>query len=83
LGEREWGDLIADRSVGEKIDAFYLSPDAFAKRTVQDTIAQQIGDTLARRGMVRPTLADNDRVGGWRLMYQMLARGPLDYRRQL
>ena len=59
----------------EKISEVYLSPDAFAKRTDESTISQQIGEVLARGGLPHPTQADNDRVGGWMLMYQMLDSG--------
>ncbi|MFZ0641193.1 MAG: phage terminase large subunit [Candidatus Acidiferrales bacterium] len=56
----------------EKIDAIYLSPDAFARRTDEASIAEQIGDVLHSAGLPRPVSADNDRIGGWMLMYQML-----------
>jgi hypothetical protein len=59
----------------EKIDAIYLSPDAFARRTDEASIAEQMGDTFAGAGFPRPTSADDDRVGGWMLMYQMLDAG--------
>ena len=57
----------------EKIDAIYLSPDAFARRTDEATIAEQMGGVFAAAGLPRPVLADNDRIGGWMLLYQMLA----------
>ncbi len=38
------------------------------------TIAEQIGEVLAQHGLPRPTRADDDRVGGWQLMYQLLER---------
>ena len=63
----------------EKIDAIYLSPDAFARRTDEASIAEQMGDVFAAAGFPRPIPADDDRVGGWMLMYQMLdadERGP-------
>jgi hypothetical protein len=63
----------------EKIDAIYLSPDAFANRTGEASIAEQMGDVFAAAGLPRPVPADDDRVGGWMLMYQMLEaakRGP-------
>jgi hypothetical protein len=60
---------------GEKIDANYLSPDAFAERTDEAPIAEQMGDVFAAAGFPRPVPADNDRVGGWMLMYQMLDAG--------
>ncbi|HVB87470.1 MAG TPA: terminase family protein [Candidatus Dormibacteraeota bacterium] len=59
----------------EKIDAIYLSPDAFARRTDEASIAEQMGDVFAAAGFPRPIAADDDRVGGWMLMYQMLDAG--------
>jgi phage terminase large subunit len=59
----------------EKIDAIYLSPDAFARRTDEASIAEQMGDVFAAAGLPRPIPADDDRVGGWMLMYQMLDAG--------
>ncbi|MGB8521809.1 MAG: hypothetical protein WCD43_02490, partial [Candidatus Acidiferrales bacterium] len=59
----------------EKIDAIYLSPDAFARRTDEASIADQMGDVFVAAGFPRPVPADNDRVGGWMLMYQMLDAG--------
>ena len=59
----------------ETISDVYLSPDAFAKRTSEATIAEQIGDVFARAGLPRPIPADDDRVGGWMMMYQMLKAG--------
>ncbi len=59
----------------EKIEAIYLSPDAFARRTDEASIAEQMGDILASAGLPRPVPADNDRIGGWMLMYQMLDSG--------
>jgi len=58
--------------VAEEIEAIYLSPDAFARRTDESSIAEQMGDILHSAGLPRPVPADNDRVGGWMLMYQML-----------
>ncbi|HEV2489517.1 MAG TPA: hypothetical protein VGT03_06900 [Candidatus Acidoferrales bacterium] len=59
----------------ERIEAIYLSPDAFARRTDESSIAEQMGDVFVAAGLPRPVPADNDRVGGWMLMYQMLADG--------
>ncbi len=56
----------------ERIDAIYLSPDAFAHRTDESSIAERLGDALAAAGFPRPVPADNDRVSGWMLMYEML-----------
>jgi hypothetical protein len=59
----------------EKIEAIYLSPDAFARRTDEASIAEQMGDVFAASGLPRPIPADDDRIGGWMLMYQMLEAG--------
>ena len=59
----------------ERIDAIYVSPDAFARRTDEASIAEQMGDVFAQGGLPRPIPADDDRIGGWMLMYQMLEAG--------
>ena len=71
---------IAERSLDgdgrcERIGEIFLSPDAFAERTADASIAEQLGDGLAAAGLPRPAPADNDRVGGWMLMYQMMETG--------
>ncbi len=77
LSPRALAQEIVERSRtregrSERIEAVYLSPDAFAQRTAEATIADQIGDVLVRAGLPRPAPADDDRVGGWMLMYQLL-----------
>ncbi len=77
LSPRMLAQAIVERSCdafgrGEKISEVWLSPDAFAQRTAESTIAQQLGDVLAAAGLPRPAPADDDRVGGWMLMYQLL-----------
>lgn len=56
----------------KKMASFFLSPDAFAKRTSHNTIAQDQGAILAKAGLPYPRRADDDRVGGWALMSNML-----------
>jgi phage terminase large subunit len=78
LAPRALAQAIIDRSRDgegqrEKIDAIYLSPDAFAHHTDEATIAEQMGDIFASTKLPRPVPADNDRIGGWMLLYQMLA----------
>jgi hypothetical protein len=77
LSPRMLAAAIAERSVdrrgnAERIRDIFLSPDAFAQRTADASIAEQLGDGLATAGLPRPAPADNDRVGGWMLMYQAL-----------
>lgn len=66
---------MAERNRGEKLGAFYLSPDAFADRMGQSTIAQQLWEVLCEKGFPGPSRASDDRVGGWQLMYQLLENG--------
>ena len=88
LSPRMLAAAIAERSVdrlgrAERIRDVFLSPDAFAQRTADASIAEQLGDGLAAAGLPRPTPADNDRVGGWMLMYQALESRSLADRRKL
>ena len=50
----------------------FLSPDAFAHRTAEASIAEQLSDVLVAGGLPRAVAADDDRVGGWQLMYQLM-----------
>jgi hypothetical protein len=77
LSPRMLAAAIAERSIdrvghGERIRDVFLSPDAFAQRSADASIAEQLSDGLAAAGLPRATPADNDRVGGWMLMYQAL-----------
>ena len=72
LSPRMLAQGIAERSGRENISEVFLSPDAFAHRTAEASIAEQLGDVLTVNGLPRPALADDDRIGGWQFMYQML-----------
>jgi phage terminase large subunit len=72
LSPRMLGQAIVENSKGEGIRDVYLSPDAFAHRTSEASIAEQLGEVLGQNGLPRPTAADDDRIGGWQLMYQLL-----------
>ena len=54
------------------VQAFYLSPDAFAKRDEKRTIAQEYALALDKAKMAGPTAADTDVDGGWALMYNLM-----------
>jgi phage terminase large subunit len=73
LSPRMLGQAIAERSEGEPIREVVLSPDAFAHHTSEASIAEQLGDVLEQNGLPRPVQAQDDRIGGWQLMYQLLA----------
>jgi len=72
LSPRMLAQGIAERSGRERISEVFLSPDAFAHRTAEASIAEQLGDVLVATGLPRPCAADDDRIGGWQLMYQLL-----------
>lgn len=63
-------EQIARHSEGQKIDEFHLSHDAFAKRTDEDTVAEQLGNELAKWSLPAPSRASMDRIGGAQLLYQ-------------
>jgi hypothetical protein len=80
LSPRMLAQAIGERSVDfsgrrERIEAVFLSPDAFAQRSSDATIAEQLGEILVRNGLPQPSPADDDRIGGWMLMYQQLESG--------
>ncbi len=72
LSPRMLAQGIAERSGREAFSDVFLSPDAFAHRTAEASIAEQLGDVLTANGLPRPAPADDDRIGGWQLMYQLL-----------
>src|SRR5216683_7298837 len=74
LSPRMLGQAIVERTERERIREIYLSPDAFARRTSEASIAEQLGDVLEQNGLPRPVQANDDRIGGWQLMYQLLER---------
>jgi terminase large subunit-like protein len=72
LSPRMLAQAIVERCGREQIREVFLSPDAFAHRTAEASIAEQLGDVLVANGLPRPAPADDDRVGGWQWMYQLL-----------
>ena len=56
----------------EKIAYVYLSPDRFNRQNEEHTIADRLGDELRQFDIPRPERANNERVGGWRLVYTLL-----------
>jgi phage terminase large subunit len=75
VGEKDLAKGIAERT-REKLSDVFLSPDAWAKRGSANTIAEQINDELSAQGLPIAAPADDDRIGGWRLMDEMLSRRP-------
>jgi phage terminase large subunit len=78
LTPRMLAEGMVERSIDadgrqEKISQFFLSPDAFADRTGESTIAEQISSVAGRGNRFPlPAQASDDRVGGWQLLYALL-----------
>lgn len=66
------GQRICELNGKDAITEIYLSPDAYAHRTAEASIAEQLGDVFAAEGLPRPVPADDDRIGGWQLLYSLL-----------
>ena len=49
------GSRTTSHPTHEKIDAIYLSPDAFARRTDEASIADQMGDVFAAAASRAPS----------------------------
>jgi hypothetical protein len=82
-GEREIGeqDIAAEivkrtpEAERKLIKEFYLSPDAFemsVRRANQSKISDLLGQVFKANDLPYPVKADNARVDGWSLMYNML-----------
>jgi hypothetical protein len=83
LSPRMLAQAIAERSGRERISEIFLSPDAFAHRTAEASIAEQLGDVLVVNGLPRPAPADDE--SHWRLaIHVSVARvGCLAHHRKL
>lgn len=55
-----------------QVKRFFLSPDAFGERDSEDTIAIKQGKELRPYELPNPEMADNDRIGGWALMSNLM-----------
>ena len=67
-------EIIKNTPIDERkwIKRFFLSPDAFGERDSANTIAINQGRQLSAVGMPRPEEADNDRIGGAQLLYNLM-----------
>ncbi len=72
LEPRSLAERIAELSRGEHISDIYISPDANNRRDSPDTITKQMSRELESLGLPRCSRADDDRKGGWMLLYQLL-----------
>lgn len=78
ISEQDIGKEIVERTPDDEKEAirnFFLSPDAFemsVRRAKQSKISELLGKVLKDGGLPYPTKADNARVDGWSLMYNLL-----------
>jgi hypothetical protein len=72
LSPRMLGQAILECTRRERIAEVFLSPDAYAERGAEASVAAQLGEVFTLGGLPQPVRADNDRIGGWQLLYQLL-----------
>ena len=75
LDEEDIARGIVERTPSSERDNlhdFFLSPDAFGKKSSKNTVAQVEGEILQASDLPWPRQADNERVGGWSLMSKLL-----------
>lgn len=75
-GEGEMAQTIVDMTVGEAerrmLREYWLSPDAWQKRSTANTISDGIDAVMRKNKFPIPDKADDDRAGGWRLLWNCL-----------
>ena len=62
------------------IREFYLSQDAFGQKARQqgdNTVGQQFASIMHRHGLPEPRTADQNRITGWRFMYNCIRQAAL------
>lgn len=69
---RDLAKLVLDKFGADKVSDIYISPDMNKRTEGPETIAMQFSDYLEANGMPRTTLANNKRVAGWMLWYQLM-----------
>ncbi len=79
IAEMSTGPQITDEGRAimgyENIDAVYVSPDTKRHTDSWDTIKDQFNRAMEGLGLPLAVIADNDRKGGWMLMYELLRSG--------
>lgn len=78
---RAQAQAIVDKTPEQErrlIDAIYLSPDAFQRRSEQDSFAHMMGQIFKANGMPYPTPADDDRRHGAQCMYDLMRSNELE-----
>lgn len=76
-------DIVDATPVDERrwIKDFFLSQDAFGQKSKQkgseNTVGQTFTDVMRRHGLPAPAAADQERVNGWRFLYNCLRQAGL------
>src|SRR5277367_1930539 len=58
----------------KRVQRYFLSVDAWEKNSSGHSTAERIAEELRRNGLPHCEQADNNRVGGWRLLYAMMKK---------
>ena len=74
MGESALAEEIARLNGTDEIKHVYLSPDCFGENP--NARHKMIGNVLVRYNLPRPIPASNERVDGWRFLYEMLSGRP-------
>jgi phage terminase large subunit len=70
--EEQLANDIVRFSGSDKISRFFLSPDAFGKKTSAHPVSEIFRQVFRTAEIGAPEPADNARVVGWRFMYQLI-----------
>lgn len=58
----------------KRVQRYFLSVDAWEKNSTGHSTAERIAAELKRNGLPYCEQADNNRIGGWRLLYAMMKK---------
>jgi len=57
-----------------RVQRYFLGVDAWEKNSSGHSVSERIADELRRNGLPYCEQADNNRIGGWRLLYAMMKK---------
>jgi phage terminase large subunit len=77
LTPTELATKMAIQNNGQEIQAIYVDPSTDAQKESHDTVYDQLSRAFERLGLPHCSKADNDRKGGWMLVYHMLKTGEI------
>ena len=65
--------MMTDNEI-RRMQRYFLSVDAWEKNSSGHSTAERIAEELRRNGLPYCEQADNQRIGGWRLLYAMMKK---------